>query len=113
VISDNETWLIDVGDTIIRQRATRGEGILTRLDRLIYCLWVADYGMRNAGDLIAAYDLCGSFHNEGSQLSQELGLTVTHSAFALSRTDFEQQYFRRFEAICDELRAAQAVRVRS
>ena len=108
MISDNETWVIDAGDTIIRQRAVRGEASLTRLDRLVYCLWVADYGMRNAGDLATAYDLCGSFHEEGSQLSRELGLAVTHCAFALSRADFEQQYFQRFAAICEEVRAAKA-----
>jgi len=108
VISDNETWIIDAGDAIIRQRAALGEGSLTRLDRLVYCLWVADYGMRNAGDLATAYDLCGSFHEEGSQLSRALGLIVTHSAFALPRADFELQYFQRFEAICEELRAADA-----
>ena len=108
MISDNETWIIDAGDAIIRFRIARGEGSLARLERLVYCLWVADYGMRNAGDLATAYDLCGSFHEEGSQLSRELGLTVTHSAFALSRADFERQYFQRFEAICEELRAADA-----
>ena len=108
MISDNETWIIDAGDSIVRQRAARGESSLTQLDRMVYCLWVADYGMRNAGDLAAAYDLCASFHEEGSKLSRELSLTVTHSAFALSRTDFEQQYFQRFEAVCEELRAAKA-----
>ena len=50
MISDNETWIIDAGDSIVRQRAARGESSLTRLDRMVYCLWVADYGMRNAGD---------------------------------------------------------------
>jgi len=108
VISDNETWLIDVSDTIIGRHAAGTEGSISRLDRLIYCLWVADYSMRNAGDLATAYDLCKSFHEEGSQLSQDLGLTVTHSALSLSRADLEQLYFQRFEAICDELRAAKA-----
>ena len=92
--SDSETWIIDAGDTIIRQRAPRGEAGLTRLDRLVYCLWLADYGMSNAGDLATAYDLLGSFHEEGSLLSRELGLAIAHAAFALSRADFEQQYFQ-------------------
>ena len=104
--ADNETWLIDTGDSIIRQQAARGQESLPPLDRLIYCLWVADYGMRNAGDLTTACNLYGSFHEVASQLSQELGLTLSQSAFALSRADLEQQYFERFEAICDELRAA-------
>jgi hypothetical protein len=74
MISEGESWLIDAGDTIIRRNAARGAGSVSRLDRPIYCVWVADYSMRNAGDLGIAYDLCRTFHEEGSQLSRDLGL---------------------------------------
>jgi hypothetical protein len=106
VTVDNETWIIDAGDTIVRKRADGGWEALSPLERLIHCLWVADYGMRNAGDLTAACDLYKSFHEEALQLSKVLKLSITQSAFALSLADLEQQYFRRFDAICDEIRAA-------
>ena len=103
---DNETWIIAAGDMIISKRIDCGRGALSLLERLIYCLWVADYSMRNAGDLATACDLHESFQEEASQLSRVLKLPVTQSAFGLSPADFEQQYFRRFDAICDEVRAA-------
>jgi hypothetical protein len=45
---------------------------------------------------------------EASHLSEVLKLPVTQSAFALSLTDLELPDFRRFNAICDEVRAASA-----
>jgi hypothetical protein len=105
--NDNERWIIDAGDTVVQRRIAHGMARLKPLDRLIYCLWIADYGMRNAGDLAAACDLYASFQDEASQLSKELVLTVTQSAFALPRAKLEQQYFQRFDAICDEIRGAQ------
>jgi hypothetical protein len=106
MITDNETWIIDCGDAIVRKRAARGPDALSPLERLICCLWVADYGMRNAGDLAAAGDLYAVFDVEAAKLSQLLGLGITRSAFALSRSELERQYFQLFEEMCDELRAA-------
>jgi hypothetical protein len=54
---DNETWLLDAGDEVIQAKAAHGIDSLSARDRLIYCLWVADYAMRNAGDLSTASDL--------------------------------------------------------
>ena len=48
---DNETWIIEDGDIVIRKIAEHGIDTLLPIELLIYCLWVADYGMRNAGDL--------------------------------------------------------------
>ena len=104
---DNETWILDAGDAVIERRADPGTAAPTRLDRLIYCLWVADYGMRNAGDLAAADDVHPDFQDEAARLSRELALPLTQSAFALSRADLEHRYFELFDGICDELRAAQ------
>jgi len=105
---DNESWILDAGDAVIERRADPGAAAPTRLDRLIYCLWVADYGMRNAGDLAAAADVHPDFQDEAARLSRELGLPLTESAFAQSPADLERRYFELFDGICDEIRAAQA-----
>ena len=103
---ENETWVIDAGDAVISKRAKHGIAALSKIDRLIYCLWVADYGMRNAGDLTTASDLYEHFQNEALQLSSALGIINLQSAFALPTADLEQQYFERFDAICEELKTA-------
>ncbi len=105
---DNETWILDAGDAVIQKRAALGPAALQPLDSLIYCLWVADYGMRNAGDLGAAGDLYPDFQTEAANFAGELGLTTTRSAFALPRAELEQRYLQLFDAICDEIRAAKA-----
>ncbi len=103
---ENETWVIDAGDAVICKRAEQGVTTLSQIERLIYCLWVADYGMRNAGDLTTARDLYEHFQDEALQLSSALGLAESRSAFALPAANLEQQYFERFDAICDEIRSA-------
>ncbi|MET0270840.1 MAG: hypothetical protein ABW173_10460, partial [Sphingomonas sp.] len=62
---DDETWLLDEGARVIERRAAHGDAALTPRDRLIRCLWVADYAMRNAGDLGPAADLHPAFLPEG------------------------------------------------
>lgn len=101
--SDNETWIIDAGDAVIEKKASHGVSSLTARDRLIYCLWVADYGMRNAGDLATARDLYPSFKREGVQLAAELSLPFTHESFSLATAALKRQYFERFDRICHEL----------
>lgn len=101
--SENETWLIEIGDVVIRKKANGGESLLP-WEKLVYCLWVADYGMRNAGDLDTASDVYSDFHSEGTRLALEMSLPSTRRAFSLSKRDREGEYFDRFEAICDELR---------
>lgn len=103
---DNESWIIYAGDAVIKRSGPNGIAVLEPLDRLVYCLWVADYGMRNAGDLSTARDLYKPFHKEALQLSKELALPVTQSAFGLSGKELERQYFEQFEGVCDEIRAA-------
>ncbi len=105
---DNETWIVEAGDAVIQKRAAQGPAALQPLDRLIYCLWVADYGMRNAGDLLAASNVHTDFQTEATQLAEELKLTTTRSAFALPRDELEQRYLELFDAICEEIRAKQA-----
>ena len=103
--SDNETWLIDKGDEVIEKRVSLGEENLSLWDKLVYCLWVADYGMRNAGDLATAIDLHPSFQADGLNFAEELNLSKTSLLFHGSTDDMEKAYFSLFESVCDELKA--------
>jgi len=102
---DNETWIIEAGADVINRKHSHGAGALTPLDRLIYCLWVADYGMRNAGDLDTALDLYANFQSEAAQIAKQLSLQATCEAFELPSDDLQQQYFERFDEICDEIKS--------
>ena len=104
---DWETWLVEgEGDRVILKKAAEGTQSLTRLEQLTYDLWVADYGMRNAGDLETAADLHPSFQEEAARIASELNLAKTAEAFGLPRSDLEASYFERFDAICSESAAA-------
>jgi exoribonuclease R len=105
--TDNETWVIETGDTIIRKKTRGGIESLAPWEALVYCLWVADYGMRNAGDLNAAADLYAEFHSNARRIAEGLSLRFTHEAFSLPQSDLEREYFDRFESICDEIRDAE------
>jgi hypothetical protein len=104
--SDNEDWIIEVGGGVAEKKANSGLSGLTSRERLIYCLWVADYGMRNAGDLVAARDLYPDFQLEGASLATDLDLSFTRQSFSLVPHDFEREYLERFERICNEIKAA-------
>jgi hypothetical protein len=103
---DNESWLIDAGDAVIRAKAARGIKSLGARDRLIYCLWVADYGMRNAGDLVTASDLHAKFQDDALRAASELRLHHATAAFSLPVQDLQTRYFDLFDSVCDELRSA-------
>ncbi len=81
VPTDNETWIIEAGDAVINKEAAGGSDSLGSWERLVYCLWVADYGMRNAGDLDAAQGVRADFQSEGRRLAEELSLRLTHERF--------------------------------
>ena len=100
----NESWIIDAGGKVIEKKARSGADTLSQIERLIYCLWIADYGMCNAGDLETAHDLYADFQQEAARLARELGLQRTLEAFSLQTAKLEQEYFDRFEEICDEIR---------
>ena len=109
-VSPNETWVVDKGDLIIRKKAREGMTSLTPWELLVYCLWVADYGMRNAGDLETAGELYSLFQTEAARSAAELNLPQTTAAFSLAPDDLEKEYFDRFEAICDEIRQTEGGR---
>lgn len=103
--SDNETWLIDIGDDVIQKEAEHGRVALTTFERLVHCLWVADYSMRNAGDLLTASDLYAPFREEAAQLADELDLARTRAAFSLPAEELERTYFAAFDDVCVELQS--------
>jgi hypothetical protein len=105
--TDNEDWIVEAGDTVIQKKASCGIECLSPWEMLVYCLWVADYGMRNAGDLDTAADVYPPFQLDAKRTAETLSLRLTHEAFSLSQGDLEREYFDRFESICDEIRAAE------
>jgi hypothetical protein len=78
VPTDNETWVIENGDTVIRRKARDGIECLSSWETLVYCLWVADYGMRNAGDLNTAADIYPHFQLKAGRIAKTLSLQLTH-----------------------------------
>jgi hypothetical protein len=99
-----ETWIIESGDKVIEKKAAQGKQSLTQHEQLIYCVWVADYGMRNAGDLDTAVDLYPDFQREAALLAADLRLPCIRSAFELPTSELQKRYFDLFQAIVDELR---------
>lgn len=102
---DHETWLIDAGHKIIEKRRRDGAEALGPRERLIYALWVADYSMRNAGDLSTARDLDDRFREGGRDAAAILELPSALAAFSLSDGELERRYFDLFSGLCAELRA--------
>jgi len=103
---DNETWLLDAGDGVIRKKRSLGYPSLSSLERLTYCLWAADYGMRNAGDLTTAADVHPSFLADGKAAALDLALPQSVAAFSMSCDELERRYFDLFDALVSELRTA-------
>src|SRR5262249_18465848 len=101
---DNETWVLEAGDAVITKMAIGAR--LSPVERLVYCLWVADYGMRSAGDLDAARDLYPDFQCEAAELAGELGLSFTRQSFGLPAEVLQTEYFERFDLICVEIQGA-------
>ncbi|WP_262030900.1 hypothetical protein [Microvirga sp. Mcv34] len=103
---DHETWLLNTGDRVVAKKSAQGFSSLTPFERLVYCLWIMDYAMRNAGDLMTADDLHPSFMLDGKAAAQALGLQYAMAAFELSTAELEQRYFSLFDDILIEVRSA-------
>ena len=104
--NDNETWVIEVGGDVVEKRAEVGFDAMSPRECLIYWLWWADYMMQNAGDFANAVALDHDFQQEIVLNADRLGLTFTKETFSLSRADLQDQYFDRFDRVCDEVRNA-------
>lgn len=103
----NQSWIVQTGDRVIRKKAQADAASLSDWEQLVYCLWLADYMMRNAGDFANAQDMCPTFQSDAQQLAERLGLAVTREAFSLSQHKLQKEYFDRFERICDEIKSAE------
>jgi hypothetical protein len=103
--SENESWVVYRGGQVVERKAQVGVPGLNDWERLVYCLWVADYMMRNAGDFANAVDMYPTFQSDAAQFAQRLGLTATFEAFSLSQRKLQKEYFERFEQICDEIKS--------
>ena len=104
--SDNETWVVEAGAEVVEKRANFGFNTLSAKEQLVYWLWWADYMLRNAGDFANAVELKRDFQQEVVTLANQLRLAFTEETFALPRVALEQQYFDRFDRVCDEIRNA-------
>lgn len=104
---DNETWVVEEGGRIVQKQAKVGLDGLTEWERLVYALWVADYGMRNAGDLDTARDMYADFQSVALRSAAKLSLSTTGSAFTLDPDTLQQRYFDLFDAVCAEIRSAE------
>jgi hypothetical protein len=107
VPSENESWVVQRGGDIVEKKARAGAAGLNDWERLVYCLWTADYMMRNGGDLANAPVMYPTFQTDAQQFAKALGLTATHEAFSLSQRKLQLEYFDRFEQICDEIKGAE------
>jgi len=103
---ENETWVVERGGEVVEKMADPARHPLSDVERLIYCLWAADYGMRNAGDLEAAEDIHPGFHAEGASLARSLGLPKTSSLFSLTPLELEKNYFDRLTDVRLEIQRA-------
>ena len=106
---ENETWVVERGGSVAERLSDATDKSVNALDRVIYCLWVTDYGMRNAGDLESATDLYPAFQTEGVALARALGLANTQRLFSLPTIELEQKYFELLGDVCRELQAADAL----
>jgi hypothetical protein len=103
---ENETWVVEAGGRVIQKEADSGLGSLTTWERVVYSLWVADYGMRNAGDLDTAKDVFADFQSMALRAAEELSLPLTREVFSMEQRALKEQYFDLFDAVCDEIRHA-------
>ena len=106
-ISENESWLVEAGGDVVEKKAKFGVQGLSASERLLYCLWVIDYCMRNSGDLVQVDLLHQNCIGEAKQLAKDLSLGEAEQAFSLPALDLEIQYEARFEAVCNEVKRAQ------
>lgn len=102
---DERTWLLDAGDNCIEKESTEGFEALPAVHRLVYCLWVADYGMTNAGDLAVCHDIRETFLSDGRVAARELGLPISIAAFSMAPEELEQRYFELFGDVVREIKS--------
>jgi hypothetical protein len=108
--TDNEDWIVERGGEIVEKKSRSGLSALDDWEHLVYCVWVADYMMRNAGDFANAEAMYPSFQAEARNRARKLGLKATEETFALAPAQLQREYFDRFEGICSEIKTAEGLR---
>jgi hypothetical protein len=106
-VTENEDWIAERGGLMVEKKARSGLSSLNDWEHLVYCLWVADYMMRNAGDFANANDIYPQFQSQAAARARTLGLTLTARTFALPREQLQAEYLGRFEALCNEIKPAE------
>lgn len=105
--SENEGWVVHRGGEVIDKKEKSGLESLNSWERLVYCLYITDYMIRNAGDFANAEVMYPDFQKDGKRFANELSLPATSEAFSLPERKLQREYFDRFEAICNELKKAE------
>lgn len=104
-----ESWLLDEGDKVVESKARLGLEKLSKADQLLYCLWVGDYSLRNAGDLESGDQLLPGWLPRLVELANELGLTKVEKFFrelpSAGKSAFDL-YWDHFAELCQETSAS-------
>ena len=69
--SENESWVVNRGGDVVDKKAHSGVASLNSWERLVYCLWVTDYMMRNAGDFANATLMYPDFQSDAKGFAKE------------------------------------------
>jgi len=110
--TENQSWLVKRGGDVVKKMAAGGVASLNDWERLLYCVWVTDYMLRNAGDFANAPVMYPDFQKDAARFAKTLGLKLTFELFSLSQLKLQRDYFDRFEAICDEIKRAESGTIR-
>ena len=107
MVSENETWILTRADEVIGKEASSGTAGLSDWEKLVLCLWAADYGVRNGESMTTAEEVHPGLMKEGLLLANRLELRLAVSAYSLEPEVFVDEYYDRFEDLCSELRIAE------
>src|SRR3954471_12220943 len=105
--TENQTWVVERGGDVVEKKAQVGLVGLSDWKRLVYCLWVTDYMMRNAGDFANAEVMYPDFQTDAARFAKALGLATTFQTFSLSRRKLQREFLDRFESVCEEIKRAE------
>src|SRR3982751_2291259 len=102
--TENQTWVVERGGVVVEKKSQVGLAGLSDWERLLYCFWVTDYMMRNAGDFANAEVMYPDFQVDAARFAKSLGLATTYQTFSLSRRKLQREFLGRFESICEEIK---------
>ena len=106
-MDDMETWLLEVGDELIKKKAAQGPASLSPAEQAIYCMWALDYAVRNAGSLDALEDVHETAIEELAEFARLQKIDVLSTLLDKTSEDedaFIDAYYAQFDAACVELK---------